>query len=537
MRLKGYPTDGAPALSYVGTPTGSMIGTADRPVGKVISLPGFPGPRGAQGDPGPAGSKGDKGDQGPKGDKGDKGDTGDRGPKGDGLQIDFIVSSYSNLPGDLTAGDAGYAVYVQDEGRLYIWSGTSWPTQGTGAEIKGEQGDPGPKGDKGDPGDPGPEGDPGKVQAVFVDDPVSYNASPGQIVVCKTTNNQTQVNLPSAPPDGTVIEACLATGSVLRILVSAQGTDVVEPQNYTGWYIASIGSAWLFAYNASEQRWYVSQAGAVGPKGDKGDTGAKGDKGDQGDPGEGGSSFEYVSSLPPTGTAEVVYVRSGEDKYEAFLWDGLFYLKIWETSPRPKVLSVGPVTTGFTEDSSSTQFQHTAPAGSYVVAVTTGARSYQPGSITYGGTSMTKLNSSSDRAGVQFWGLPDAPAGSQSVIATGTTRATLVAMLYVDGATSAEYKAGPKGSGSLSQSVSCSLNQIIIQAFAFNDEPTPSVQANFPGVTGGVQDVTFFNGLSEYAGMSVSHATASTTFTLPSWSGVDEKTAGAIVLKNDNEYH
>lgn len=55
MRLRGYPPDGTPALSYVGSPTGSIIGSAVMPVGKIISFPGTPGAPGAPGDTGPAG--------------------------------------------------------------------------------------------------------------------------------------------------------------------------------------------------------------------------------------------------------------------------------------------------------------------------------------------------------------------------------------------------------------------------------------------------------------------------------------------------
>lgn len=223
MRLKGYPTDGAPALSYVGSPSGSLIGTADKPVGKIISLPGLPGPAGPKGDTGPVGTKGDKGEtgdtgpkgdqgiqgpegeqgiqgiQGPKGDTGDtgpKGDQGDQGTKGDGLQIDFIVSTYTSLPTGLGPGDTGYTVYVQDEGAIYIWSGTSWPA--AGAHIQGEKGDqgiqgiqgvPGVKGDQGIQGEQGiqgpkgDQGDPGEGGGITVVSQVPATGSEGDLVL------------------------------------------------------------------------------------------------------------------------------------------------------------------------------------------------------------------------------------------------------------------------------------------------------------------------------------------------------------------
>lgn len=52
MRLRGFPPDGVPAVSYVGSPTGSLIGTADLPVGHIISIPGAAGPQGDDGPPG-----------------------------------------------------------------------------------------------------------------------------------------------------------------------------------------------------------------------------------------------------------------------------------------------------------------------------------------------------------------------------------------------------------------------------------------------------------------------------------------------------
>lgn len=95
MRLLGIPPDGLPAISYVGSPTGSIVGSAERPIGKIISVPGLPG------GPGPANElkigdvvtgaeagatiTGEFPDQAlnltlPKG---DKGDDGDQGPPGD----------------------------------------------------------------------------------------------------------------------------------------------------------------------------------------------------------------------------------------------------------------------------------------------------------------------------------------------------------------------------------------------------------------------------------------------------------------------
>jgi hypothetical protein len=183
----GWPADGD-GIEFRG-PQGPKGDTGDQGPQGIKGDTGDEGPQGEQGpkgdkgdtgDQGPQGIKGDTGDQGPQGDqglqgiqgpKGDKGDTGDQGiqgdpgpqgeqgPKGDGLRIDLIVADYAALPGTLGSGDAGYAVFVQADGKLYIWSGTAWPADGSGALIRG------PKGDKGDTGDTGPQGEQG-IQGV-----------------------------------------------------------------------------------------------------------------------------------------------------------------------------------------------------------------------------------------------------------------------------------------------------------------------------------------------------------------------------------
>ncbi|AXH48784.1 minor tail protein [Mycobacterium phage Steamy] len=197
MKLRSIPPEGKPALSYVKTRSGSILGRIERPVGKVIAIPGIAGPRGAQGDTGPRGLQGDPGPQGVQGIQGPKGDTGPRGlqgdqgvqgPKGDqgdqgvqgprgvqgpqgtagtSLDIEGTVATYADLP---VKPPAGSAYVVAADGRLYFFDGTAYPANGAGVPfqgprgqqgVQGNQGLQGPKGDQGPQGIQGPKGDTG----------------------------------------------------------------------------------------------------------------------------------------------------------------------------------------------------------------------------------------------------------------------------------------------------------------------------------------------------------------------------------------
>lgn len=146
-------------------------------------LQGEQGPQGIQGEPGPAGASATVAvgttttlpagsnasvtnsgtasaaifdfaiPQGPKGEKGDKGDD------GTGISVDGTVATYANLPTNLGPDDDGKGYYVEADGKLYIWNGTSFPANGDGVQIQGPQG---PKGDTGDTGPAGPQGPAGQ---------------------------------------------------------------------------------------------------------------------------------------------------------------------------------------------------------------------------------------------------------------------------------------------------------------------------------------------------------------------------------------
>lgn len=311
MLLKGYPPDGRPALSYLGKPTGSLVGTADRPVGHLIPLPGKTGPRGPEGPQGPQGPEGPKGDtgdrgpegpQGPRGYKGDKGDTGEQGPqgpqgeqgpqgpkgdKGDGLKLDETVNTYADLP-TLSAADAGYTAYNQDDGMLYVWDGSSWPAEGNGAHIQGPEGPQGPQGPEGPQGPQGPQGDQGPqgIQGPKGDQGIQGvqgiqgpKGDAGTSLDIQATV-ATYGDLPSNPQPGDAY--VVAADGLLYFFdgtawpADGAGVPFVGPQGPQG-IQGPQGEQGIQGVQGVQ--------GDQGPKGDTGDTGPKGDKGDQGDPG------------------------------------------------------------------------------------------------------------------------------------------------------------------------------------------------------------------------------------------------------------
>ncbi|WNO26691.1 minor tail protein [Mycobacterium phage Groundhog] len=125
MRLRGIPPEGVPALSYVGQPTGSVIGSTERPIGKIISVPGKPGEQGEQGE---------------------------QGPPGEGLRVDGTAATSSTLP---PAADFPLEMWVSvDTGEFWLSDGSVWYL----VDIRGEEG---PQGIQGEKGDQGPQGERG----------------------------------------------------------------------------------------------------------------------------------------------------------------------------------------------------------------------------------------------------------------------------------------------------------------------------------------------------------------------------------------
>ena len=87
------------------------------------------------------------------------------GPPGAGVQLAGAVAEYADLPTGLGVDDAGAAYVVQSTGKLYVWSGTSWPLEENGTDFRGETGPQGPQGIQGPTGATGATGPTGPTGA------------------------------------------------------------------------------------------------------------------------------------------------------------------------------------------------------------------------------------------------------------------------------------------------------------------------------------------------------------------------------------
>lgn len=150
MRLRGFPPEGIPALSYVSTPQGAIVGSARRQVGKIISVPGKPGA---------------------------KGDQGDQGPRGEGLQVDGTAPDANHLP---LAKDHPLEMWSTIDGQFWLSDGNVWYL----VELQGPRGEPGETGPQGQPGvrgergPEGPKGDPGTTSWTGITDkPATFPAN------------------------------------------------------------------------------------------------------------------------------------------------------------------------------------------------------------------------------------------------------------------------------------------------------------------------------------------------------------------------
>lgn len=135
IQLPGSPGPaGAPARLTIGSVTTGAVNSAP-----AVSLTGA-GPDYVLNFTLPAGIQGPIGPTGPQGDPGPAGPAGTDGKDGAGIQIAGQVATYSALPTTLTSADAGKAYVVTADGKLYIWSGTAFPANGSGQSFVGPAG-------------------------------------------------------------------------------------------------------------------------------------------------------------------------------------------------------------------------------------------------------------------------------------------------------------------------------------------------------------------------------------------------------------
>jgi len=77
------------------------------------------------------------------------------------------VETYADLVlfglNELGEDDKGTAIYVETDGKLYIWSGTSFPAEEDGIEFRGESGPTGSTGATGATGATGVTGPDGTI--------------------------------------------------------------------------------------------------------------------------------------------------------------------------------------------------------------------------------------------------------------------------------------------------------------------------------------------------------------------------------------
>lgn len=259
---------------------------------------GDTGPQGPQGEPGPAGpqgvqgEQGIQGEQGPAGEQGPQGIPGEKGDKGDpgtGIAISGEVATYADLPTNLTEADAGKAYIVKADGLLYIWSGTSFPADGSGASFVGPKGDKGDKGDtgeqgatgeqgpegpqgpagekgeKGDPGEKGEKGDPGE----------KGEAGAGLTIAGEV---DTYADLP----------ADLTAEDAGKAYINKADSKLYV---WTGTAFPAEGEGSAFVGPQGPQ----GEQGIQGPKGDTGEQGSVGPQGPQGVQGEAGVGISAAS--------------------------------------------------------------------------------------------------------------------------------------------------------------------------------------------------------------------------------------------------
>ena len=193
------------------------------------------GDKGDKGDQGPAGPTGPAGPEGPQGERGPQGIQGKQGPQGPagqdgaGISIEASVATYANLPTNLTPADNGKGYYVEDEGKLYIWNGTSFPADGSGVQIQGPQGPQGIQGVQGPQGVQGVQGPAGADGADGVSPSATVTqTATGATITITDAQGTTTADIRNGQDGNVPIATTTVPGKVMpdgtTITVAADGT-------------------------------------------------------------------------------------------------------------------------------------------------------------------------------------------------------------------------------------------------------------------------------------------------------------------------
>lgn len=128
-------------------------------------------------------------------------------------------------------------------------------------------------------------------------------------------------------------------------------------------------------------------------------------------------------------------------------------------------------------------WSHTAAADSYVIAVVEWSSSYSaPSSVTYGGDTMTLLGGDTlSSTSMNFYGIVDSTGGTKSVDipSSSSMRYAAVNSISYTGVTSVGSVVSQTSTSPVSQSVSCSTGNMIVQAFGiYGSTHSPSGGTN-----------------------------------------------------------
>lgn len=196
----------------------------------------------------------------------------------------------------------------------------------------------------------------------------------------------------------------------------------------------------------------------------------------------------------------------------------------------PVAVAYDAVSAAYATTGASGSFTHTATAGSYVIVA---AGNYYIGrltSATYGGQAMSYLGTSSNNSyygHVSFYGLSNAPGGSQTVSFNTDYGYTVLGAISFKNATSAGNASYAYNSGGSTgtHSVSCAEGEMILQGWGYYYE-----YGTIPTVGGGTnvfKTLGYQAGIT-YGGLALSYSDKSTAFTSTSYA--QTQSSMAVVL-------